>query len=181
MAGFFDASCHAHTVDARRRDVIKRDRVVDKLARDVNVNCVTSSSSRHLDSVPPRALSPTLPHLQSPPATTMDSYLQLPLCSLYATSHRYRLTAQGPPLSSPAYAPCIVSASVIEHLPPSPSPTLLTTSPRDCLLNPIFSNPTPFRLPTHSHSLPLSFIASIWLLIRSNETSRSALDKRTPS
>ncbi|KAK6971844.1 hypothetical protein R3P38DRAFT_3297671 [Favolaschia claudopus] len=196
-----------HTLSTLEVDVIERDRVVDKLARDVNINRVTSfvvkAAKRQLDSVPPRALSPTLPHFHLPPATTMDSCLQLPLCFPYAASDRYRLTAPRRCHRLP-YAPCMVFASGFEHLPPSPSPTLLRISPRNCLLNPLSSNPTPFRLPTHSRSLPLSLcrlyshsstptltvisipahqlcIVSIWLLIRGNETSRSALDTRTSS
>ncbi|KAK7025765.1 hypothetical protein R3P38DRAFT_3193314 [Favolaschia claudopus] len=159
MAGFFDAM---HTLSTLEVDVIKRDRVVDKLARDVNINRVTSfvvkAAKRQLDSVPPRALSPTLPHFHLPPATTMDSCLQLPLCFPYAASDRYRLTAPRRCHRLP-YAPCMVFASGFEHLPPSPSPTLLRISSRNCLLNPLSSNPTPFRLPTHSRSLPLSLCA----------------------
>ncbi|KAK7021011.1 hypothetical protein R3P38DRAFT_3272054 [Favolaschia claudopus] len=56
-----------HTLSTLEVDVIKRDRVVDKRARDVNINRVTSfvvkAAKRQLDSVPPRALS--LPSLIS--------------------------------------------------------------------------------------------------------------------
>ncbi|KAK7034999.1 hypothetical protein R3P38DRAFT_3493594 [Favolaschia claudopus] len=164
MAGFFDAM---HTLSTLEVDVIKRDRVVDKLARDVNINRVTSfvvkAAKRQLDSVPPRALSPP-----SFPLTASDNDGQLP-----STASVLSLRGLGsvPPYSVRSqwnnprrchrlpYAPCMVFASGGEHLPPSPSPTLLRISSRNCLLNPLSSNPTPFRLPTHSRSLPLSLCA----------------------